>query len=248
VRRRDPAVGLVGGRAFVVPSSTANVGSAESGNFNNFAANARVKSSTVLVATSAADGGPVDPASKRITADLPNWLRFVMYYAGNNDGPWKQLPARLDVPVAIDAVARQVVALDVDGAVSELMPYREVGRREWLETEAPLSDVRAVFALPGVAVRAARGVVPWFREVVSDIRQIGDSTSTPRTITPEELETRRRTAVMLRYQLERNPKDHARVRNSVLQAGPWDLIVLPQRSVRPVAICPAPIRPANRYQ
>jgi hypothetical protein len=218
--RRDPAAGLVAGRAFVVPASTGNVGRGEDGNFNNFHANTRVTSTTVLVATSAQDGRPVDPASKRVTAALPNWLRFVMYYAGNNDGPWEKLPARLDVPVWIDARTRQVVSLDVDGAASELAAHREVGRREWLETEAPMSDVRALFALPGATERGVRGVVSGFREILGEIRHLGDSTSPPRTITAEELEARRRTAVMLRYKLERSPKDYARVRKSALQAGP----------------------------
>jgi len=216
--RRAPE--LVAGRAFVVPASTGNVGHGEDGNFNNFHANARVRSTTVLVATSAQDGRPVDPASKRVTAALPNWLRFVMYYAGNNHGPWEKLPARLDVPVWIDAGTRQIVSLDVDRATSELAVHREVGRREWLETEAPLSDVRGLFALPGATVRGVRGAFSGIREILGEIRHLGDSTSPHRTITPEELEARRRTAMILRYKLERSPKDYARVRASALQAGP----------------------------
>jgi hypothetical protein len=207
--------GWVAGRAFVVPSSTGNV----HGNENNFRADSRVRSSTVLVARSAADGGPLDPASKRIEVDLPNWLRVVMYYAGNNDGPWRQLPAELVVPVAIDARTRQIVAMDVDTAAEELAAYREVGRREWLETEAPLSDVRAVIGLPGAALRGLRGLVGEARSVVSDIRNIGGS-SPQKPMSAEELETRRRTATMLRYQLERNPKQYATIRKSVVEAGP----------------------------
>lgn len=210
----------VPGRAFVVPSSTGNVGSGVDGNVNNFRANSRAKSSTLLVAVSAADGASVDGAAKQITARLPNWLRVVMYYAGNNDGPWRELPAVLHVPVWIAAATRQIDALDFDGAAAELAAYRSVGRREWLQTEAPLSDFRAVLSLPGLAARAVRGVVPAVRDLVDDIRSIGDASPAHREISAEELETRRRTAVMLRYQLERDPKQHSKIRASALQAGP----------------------------
>lgn len=210
--------GWIAGRAFVVPASTGNRGSGLDGNFNNFSANARAASSTVLVARSVADGGPLDGQSRRIQADLPNWLRVVMYYAGNNDGPWRQLPAELFVPVAIDARTRQVVAMDVDTAAEELAAYREVGRREWLETEAPLSDVRAVIRFPGTVLRGLRGLGREVRSVASDIRGLGGGATTPPSA--EELEMRRRTAVMLRYQLERDPKQYAKVRASVLTAGP----------------------------
>lgn len=139
----SPRARWVAGRAFVVPSSTGNV----HGNENNFRADSRVRSSTMLVARSVADGGPLDGASRRIEADLPNWLRVVMYHVGTNDAPWRELPAELYVPVWIDGRTRQVAAMDVDTAATELAPYRQVSRREWLETEAPLSDVPAVIGL-----------------------------------------------------------------------------------------------------
>lgn len=204
----------------MVPASTGNIGSGVDGNVNNFRVNSRARSSSLLVAVSAADGAPVDPGTKRIIARLPNWLRVVMYYAGNNDGPWQQLPAVLHVPVGIDVSTRQIETLDVDGAAAELATYRAVGREHWLHTEAPLADVRAVFSLPAMAARAARAVVPAVRDLVDDIRSIGDTNSAHRQVSPEELETRRRTAVMLRYKLERDPKLHNKVRESALQAGP----------------------------
>lgn len=207
----------VPGRAFVVPASTGNVGRGEDGNVNNFAANSRARSSAVLVARSVADGGAVDGRSQRVEAHLPNWLRVVMYYSGNNDGPWRQLPAELFVPVWIDAQTRQIAAMDVDTAAAELAPYREVGRREWLETEAPLADVRGLIALPGAALRGIRGLFGEVRSVVADVRNVGGPA---RPMSAEELETRRRTAVMLRYQLERNPKQRDQIRKSVLEAGP----------------------------
>lgn len=207
----------VPGRAFVVPASTGNKGSGIDGNFNNFSANSRARSSTLLIARTVADGGPLHGSSQRVDVDLPNWLRVVMYYAGNNDGPWRELPAELHVPVSIDARTRRIAAMDVETAATELAAYREVGRREWLETEAPLSDVRAVVGLPGAALRGLRGFVSGVRSVVADVRNIGGPAQ---SLTPEELEKHRRTAVMLRYQLERNPKQHATIRKSVLEAGP----------------------------
>jgi hypothetical protein len=123
------------GRAFVVPACAGNVGSGADGNVNNFSANGRATSSTVLVATAAADGAPVDPASKRITARLPNWLRVVMYFAGNNADPAGDLPAELYVPVWIDAATRQIDALDVTqetaGVITaeEARQYRDVAGR-----------------------------------------------------------------------------------------------------------------------
>jgi hypothetical protein len=209
------------GRAFVVPASTGNLGYGEGANVNNFTANSRAKSVTVLVATAAADGLPVDPAAKRVTAHLPNWLRMVMHFAGHNHGPAKHLPAELHVPVWIDATTRQIDSLDVDGAATELAELRRVGRRHWLETEAPLSDVRNVFSLPGAAARAVRGAVSELRDMVGEIRHLGDTTTTPRApISADDLEARRRNAVILRYQLERNPKQHEQLRKSALQAGP----------------------------
>ena len=210
----------VAGRAFVVPASTGNSGAGIDGNVNNFRANSRARSSTLLVAVSAADGAPVDGSAKRITARLPNWLRVVMYYAGNNDGPWRELPAVLHVPVWIDTSTRQIAALDIDGTAAELAAYRPVGRAEWLDAGALLSDVWAVFMLPALAVRAVRAVGPAVRDLVNDIRGIGDSSPQHREVSPAELEMRRHTAVKLRYALERDPEQHRRIRESALQGGP----------------------------
>lgn len=210
----------VAGRAFVVPASTGNSGAGIDGDVNNFRANSRARSSTLLVAVSAADGAPVDGAAKRITARLPNWLRVVMYYAGNNDGPWRELPAVLHVPVWIDTSTRQIVALDIDGAATELAGYRSVGRTTWWDVGAALPDLWAVLILPFVAVRAARTARRAVRNLVNHIRSIGDPVPIHREVAPAELEMRRRTAVMLRYALERDPEQHRRIRESALQGGP----------------------------
>lgn len=61
---------------------------------------------------------------------------------------------------------------------------------------------------------------PAVRDLVDDIRSIADANPAHREISSAELDTHRRTAVMLRYQLERDPKQYRKVRESALQAGP----------------------------
>lgn len=215
---KRPPVAVVRGRAFVVPVSTGNLGSQEEGNFNNFSARSRVKSKTVLVAVSAEDGGPVHDGQQRVVADIPNWMRFVMYYAGSNDGISAELPAELHVPVLIDAAARTIHALDVDEAAAELEPHRKAGTREWKETEAPLAIVRNAVKLPGEALRLAKRVPAEARDLVEDIRGIGSSTVAP--LSAEEREQQRRTAKVLRFQLENEPKTYAKLRDGAVQHGP----------------------------
>jgi len=213
-------VATVAGRAFVVPASTGDSGVGIDGHVHNFRENERAKSTTLLVAVSAADGAPVDGAAQRVTALLPNWLRVVMYYAGNNDGPWRELPAVLHVPVWIDKSTRQIEALDIDGAAAELAGYRSVGRTTWWDVGAALPDAWAVFILPFVAVRAARTARRVVRNLVNQLRSIGDPIPIHREIAPAELETRRRTAVMLRHALQRDPEQRRKIRESALRAGP----------------------------
>src|SRR5690349_6160569 len=111
---RREARATVRGRAHVVPTTAANIGDGVDGNMNNFTAKSAAKSTIVLVATSAEDGGPVAPASQRVTVRLPNWLRHVLHDAGSNTGDSDKLPAELHVPVLIDAADRTIVAMDVD--------------------------------------------------------------------------------------------------------------------------------------
>ena len=215
--RRD--VTMVRGRALVVPLSTGNVGGAGGdGNFNNFTARSRAKSTTMLKAVEADDGGPVVPDQQRITASLPNWLRFVMYLAGSNDEGADELPAELHVPVLLDAERRTIVELDVDGAIALLEPYRAVGTREWKETEAVLAPVRAAVALPGVAVRGVTGFVADWKDALSSVRE--NAAKVNRPVPEKELEQMRRTAAMLRHHHERNPAQLAKVREGAVAHGP----------------------------
>jgi hypothetical protein len=139
LRREKRVVHTVAGRALVVPLSTGNAGdgSAEGGSFNNWSNGARVKSLTVLRPLEAADGQPVDETQRRVQAQLPNWLRMIMYFAGSNDEDGEHFPAELTVPVTIDAEARTVV--DVDAAMAELEPYRERAIKVSVEADKPVS-------------------------------------------------------------------------------------------------------------
>lgn len=220
---RRPAGPTVRGRALVVPSSTGNVGSgSEDGNFNNFTAKSRAKSATRLVAVSAEDGGPVPSDSQRVICDLPNWVRMVMHDAGTNDGQHAHLPAEIHVPVLIDVASRTIVALDVDATAAELEPYREVGTREWKETEAVLAPVRNAVKLPGVVAREVPSTLKSWKKAVTDLREDLRPNAPMRDepLSANELEQQRRTANQLKYVLERDPKQYGKVRESALQAGP----------------------------
>lgn len=190
-------------RALVVPTAARNT----QGNFNNFSAGSRAKTRLVLV---------VDDATGQqdVHADVPNWLRIVLAYAGTNYGPQEELPAEIHIPVQIDGNGR-IVAVDVDQAAAELEPYREAATRWWKRTDAPLADVRNAVALPGEAVRGARDLLGSWRGALSGLRD-----GAPRPVDPREAEQLHRTANTLKYVLQRDPKQYAKVRASALQAGP----------------------------
>ncbi len=212
------------GRALVVPTSTRNVGSGGvgDGNFNNLTAKSRVWSATRLVAVSAEDGGAVSSESQRVECDLPNWLRMVMYDAGSNDGQWERLPAELHVPVWIDQASRLIAELDVDAAVREHEQYRSVGTREWKETEAVLAPVRNAVKLPGAVAREVPAFAKQWRGALRDLRDDlkPGAGMRDRPLSAKDLESQRRTASAMRYQLEQQPKQRAKLRDGVLQNAP----------------------------
>jgi hypothetical protein len=221
---REHQSATVRGLASIVPESTGNIGSAggEGGNFDNTHAGARVKSFTWLVAHSAEDGGPVDPEPRRVTCQLPNWLRMVMHDAGGHDGQSEHLPAELVVAVLIDATSRQIVELDVVAAETQLRPYRDIGTREWKETEAMLAPVRQAFKLPGMLRREVPAALSDWRKTLGELREDLRAGAPMRDdpIPPKELEQMRRTAVMLRASFQSNPKGREKTRKSLLEAGP----------------------------
>ncbi len=218
-QQRGPTVR---GRAYVVPTSTGNVGSGEEANFNNLRSKSRAKSATRLVLRSAEDGGSIPTESQRVIVDLPNWLRFVMHDAGTNHGCWEQLPAEIDVPVWVDQQTREIVSLDVEGAARELEQYRAVGTREWKETEAVLAPVRGAIKLPGMVARGVPALAKdWggaIRELREDFKAGAPMRDEP--LSAKELDQQRRTATALRYQLEQNPKQHRQIRDGVVEHGP----------------------------
>ena len=214
--RGDSSAQAVRGRARVVPTSTGNVGDGPDANVINLSAKAAATSSTTLVALSAEDGGPVVSTAQQVTAQLPNWLRYVMHDAGSNEAAAAELPAEIEVPVLIDAAERTIVSMDVAAAVAELEPLRAIGTREFREDEAPLAPVRSAIKLPGQAVRETKGLFSTWGRALSSLREPGAD----EPLDPDELEKQRRTAAMLRVQFERNPKQREQVRRSVLSSGP----------------------------
>ena len=193
----------VPGRALVVPFQAVN---AEE-NVSNLSADSRVKTRLRLVA----EGPGASGEQETVTASLPNWLRVVLHYAGSNEGPAPQLPAQIDVPVAIDPRTGAIVEVDVDAAAGELAAYRAAAVEWWKEDEAPLADLRGIANLPKDVVRGAKGLLGAWRGAVA---------GTNDTQAAAEAEQSRRTANMLKHDLQRKPKQLTKVRASALQAGP----------------------------
>ena len=101
-------------RAFVVPTSTGNLGRGEEGNVDNTSHRAKVRSSTLLVLRWVADGGPIPTDTQRVKQHLSNWLRLVMHHAGSNYEPADRFPAEILLPVWIDQATRRIVRIDTD--------------------------------------------------------------------------------------------------------------------------------------
>jgi hypothetical protein len=200
----------------VVPYDADNT----SENLNNFTAGSRARTQIRLVLTSAEDGGALPKDQQTVTAPVANWLRVVLYYAGSNYGP-SELPAEIHLPVRIDPVTRAIIEVDLEQAAAELAPYRAAATKWWKEEEGPLSDVRSGIALPGQALRGAKGLIGTWRKALSDLREEKNANGEGAPAhDPAEAEAARRTANALKYKLQRNPKQLAKVRASALQAGP----------------------------
>lgn len=215
------------GRAFVVPHDVGNL----YGNVNELAVNAKVLTHVRLEISSTTDNRPGSPGSQAVQARISNWMRIVMTYSGSNYGPHDQLPAEIHLPVNIDEITRRIVSIDLEQAEVELVQYREVARRFWLETEAPLAPIRAVKQLPGAAIREGKGLLSTWRKALGDFKdelQADSATGTDGRPAPpkgpawneKEVEQARRTAVTLRYRLEKHPQEHAKLRASTLASAP----------------------------
>lgn len=209
------------GRARVVPATTSNDGTGDglglssaggTTHTNNLGADARVLSETWLVAQHADDGGPVATASIRIDASLPNWLRHVMYDAGSMQGAADELPPQLEVPVLIDPASRQIVALDVEATIAELQQFRELGVREWKETDAPLAGVRQAAKIPGAIAREAPGLFRGLRKAFRGVRDDMQAEDLPH-------QAQRDAGAQLRLQLEANPAQRIQMRGPALEHG-----------------------------
>lgn len=209
----------VAGRAFVVPAGTRR----RLGNESNLSADSRARSTTRLVAISAADGLPVDTGVRTLHATLPNWLRVVMDEAGANRPLSPQLPDRLEVDVTIDAVERTIVALDVDAAVREHAALRAIGVEDFKRTDSVFADVRNVAELPGSARRGVRQLFGTWRdavaEMVSDVRAPSDAPPR-RSWTDAEVEQMRHQAIILAHRFELHPREREQARTFALQSLP----------------------------
>lgn len=239
--RRDEVSGIPA-RAYVVPAQTGSVGENE----NNLRADSRVRCTTLLVVTSAADGLPCSPDPTLVGCRLANWLRIVLYHAGSGEEVSRDLPPAVHLPVIVEPTSRRIVAVDVDLAERELAPYREVGRRQFLRTESTLAPVRTAIALPGEAIGFARGLAGEWRRSIREFRS-GSPRSPgaagephapaglgPPAWSPEEVEQARVTALTVRAHLAKRPKERERHRASALVAGPMQAANVRGGSMHPV--------------
>ena len=197
---RSRSVATVPGRALLAPASTRTAGFVDD-NVNNLSANAAVRCKVGLEPLTDAGRGEL----QAVDARLPNWLRVVMHAIGTNHDIGPQLPASIDVPVFLEVGTGRIASMDVDATAAELARYRELGRREWLETEAVLAPVRGAVKLPGAAIRGARGLLSSWRGAFTD-----------KPAGPEEIEQMRRTAEMQRHYWAKHPKERDKYRASVL--------------------------------
>jgi len=156
----DRSVPTTPGRARVAPASATTAGHGEDDNVNNFSANGASRCKVELEPLTA--GGRGEP--QRLDARLPNWLRVVLFSAGTTRDVASSLPPEIEVPVLLESGTSRIASLDVEATAAELARYRDVGRREWLETEAPLAPVRGAMKLPGAALRGGKDLLDTWRD------------------------------------------------------------------------------------
>lgn len=203
------------GRALVAPQSTGPA----AGNVNQLSADGRVRCRVALEPLTERGRGELQV----VTAWLPNWLHVVLYHVGSNYNLGPSLPAELDIPVLMETGTARIAAVDVDATIGELERFRELGRREWLETDAVLAPVRNAVKLPGFAVRGVKGLFGTWIEAATDFRdELKSTPGTPPKASwgPQEIEQMRRTAVQQRHAYARDPKLRAKVRASAMAAAP----------------------------
>ena len=223
------------GRAWIAPAGTHS----RFGNANNYTANSKVSCDVHVTALSAADGKPVDPTMTKVQAELPNWLRYVLYSAGNTDELSELLPSRIEVNVAIGVHTRRCVTIDVEAVTAELLPYRDAAVDEWKHSEAALAGLRNVLAAPKMGFKALKGLKGGLRELVTDVKSIGDSgpaadgAGPKSSYKPEEVESIRRHAVILGLRYQSRPNEYAQGRAAAVQAMPMYVQMLTTGAIHP---------------
>lgn len=187
---------------------------------NNTSHRATVRGAGLFVLQWVADGGPMPTEAQRVDQRFSNWLTLVLHSAGTNDELSAHLPPEIRVPVWVDSVSRRIVSIDTDVAEAELEQFRDVARKEWKETDAPLADVRNMIAMPGAIMRGLKRLPSSVRSTAGEIKGGLSNSAPPREPTAQETEQLRRTSIALGYSLEQNPKQHAQMRAAALQAAP----------------------------
>jgi hypothetical protein len=207
----------------VAPASTRKHGETwdDGTDTGSFSANEPLWVETMLTPVSAEDGLPLPPAMQQLKLNLPNWVVSVLYSSGTNEPLAAELPPSVEVPVVYDAATRAIVQIDVDGAVRELEPYREVAVRYFERTDSWLAPLRSAAALPGDAVDAGKGAVKDWKAALgamADEARAPAGGATAATWSPEEVEAMRRNAAILALRWQQKPKERDKARARALQA------------------------------
>jgi len=209
----------VRGRAAVPPAGTTdNANHEQTG--GGISANWKASAWIPVKALSADDGLPVETGLVTIKTTMPDWTIAVLHQAGTNTPFAAKLPDHFEIDVLIGVTSRTVVDIDIDRLLQDLEPYRAVGVEQWKDTKGQLADIRFVMKIPGMAVKALKGLPGAARELVDDVKGVTgpDSPTVPKpSYSPQEVEQIRRSARILAHHFEKFPKEMAPTRASALQ-------------------------------
>lgn len=127
--------------------------------------------------------GPVHALNVRI----PAWCAEIVHWHGRMGLlPEPHLPNALDLPVVLDPATGRAHDVLHDALVQEWWPWRDIGVWLWRHDQATLGPARSALRLPGMAARLLRSVPGGVRELVGDIRSIGDAGTPPDGERPDD--------------------------------------------------------------
>jgi len=120
--------------------------------------------------------GPVHGISVRI----PAWCAQIVRWHGRMElEPPPHLPNVFDLPVWVDPATGKATDVIHPTLVQEWGPWRDLAVGLWKRDEAPLATVRQVLGAPATVGRFGRGALGAVREMIHEIRHLGDTAAPP---------------------------------------------------------------------